>query len=40
VPTRLWFRDSPLPRNPAGKVLKRSLRNELLEATAPAGEAG
>jgi len=29
VPTKFWFRDSPLPRNPAGKVLKRSLRKEL-----------
>jgi long-chain acyl-CoA synthetase len=29
VPTRIWFRDEPLPRNPAGKVLKRQLRDEL-----------
>ncbi len=29
VPTRIWFRDRPLPRNPAGKVLKRELRAEL-----------
>ena len=31
VPARVWFRDEPLPRNPAGKVLKRELREELLE---------
>ncbi len=30
VPTRFWFRSEPLPRNPAGKVLKRQLRTELL----------
>ena len=30
VPTHIWFRDQPLPRNPAGKVLKRNLRDELL----------
>ncbi|MBV8159611.1 MAG: acyl--CoA ligase [Acidimicrobiia bacterium] len=30
VPVRFWFRDEPLPRNPAGKVLKRDLRAELL----------
>ncbi len=30
VPSRLWFRSDPLPRNPAGKVLKRQLRTELL----------
>jgi long-chain acyl-CoA synthetase len=29
VPTRIWFRDGHLPRNPAGKVLKRQLRDEL-----------
>jgi len=29
VPTRFWFRDRPLPRNPAGKVLKRELRGQL-----------
>jgi len=29
VPTRFWFRDRPLPRNPAGKVLKRELRSQL-----------
>jgi long-chain acyl-CoA synthetase len=30
VPTHIWFRDEPLPRNPAGKMLKRELRDELL----------
>ena len=30
VPTRFWFVDHPLPRNPAGKVLKRQLRADLL----------
>ncbi len=33
VPTRFWFRSEPLPRNPAGKVLKRELRTELLGIT-------
>jgi acyl-CoA synthetase (AMP-forming)/AMP-acid ligase II len=32
VPTHIWFRDEPLPRNPAGKVLKRQLREDLLGA--------
>ncbi len=36
VPSHVWFRDEPLPRNPAGKVLKRELRDDVL---APAGEA-
>jgi long-chain acyl-CoA synthetase len=30
VPTTIWFREEPLPRNPQGKVLKRELREELL----------
>jgi long-chain acyl-CoA synthetase len=30
VPTRFWFRSEPLPRNPAGKTLKRALRDEVL----------
>jgi acyl-CoA synthetase (AMP-forming)/AMP-acid ligase II len=30
VPVRIWFRSEPLPRNPAGKILKRDLRDELL----------
>jgi long-chain acyl-CoA synthetase len=30
VPTHVWFRSEPLPRNPQGKVLKRQLRDELV----------
>jgi long-chain acyl-CoA synthetase len=30
VPTHIWFRSEPLPRNPQGKVLKRQLRDELV----------
>jgi long-chain acyl-CoA synthetase len=30
VPTHIWFRSEPLPRNPQGKVLKRDLRHEVL----------
>jgi long-chain acyl-CoA synthetase len=29
VPSHIWLRDAPLPRNPAGKVLKRELREQL-----------
>ncbi len=29
VPTHIWFRSEPLPRNPQGKVLKRELREEV-----------
>ncbi len=35
VPSRFWFRAEPLPRNPAGKVLKRELRAELLGDAPP-----
>ena len=31
VPTKIFFRSIPLPRNPQGKVLKRELRQSLLE---------
>ena len=31
VPVRVWFSDEPLPRNPAGKILKRQLRDELID---------
>jgi long-chain acyl-CoA synthetase len=31
VPTHIWFRAEPLPRNPQGKVLKRELRDELVQ---------
>src|SRR5437660_7103598 len=37
VPVRVWFREEPLPRNPAGKVLKRELRDELLGADSATG---
>jgi len=30
IPTQVYFRESPLPRNPAGKVLKRDLREEVV----------
>jgi long-chain acyl-CoA synthetase len=30
VPVRIWLRDEPLPRNPAGKILKRDLKDELV----------
>ncbi len=33
VPTRIYFRDEPLPRNPQGKVLKRELRDEVVGPT-------
>ena len=32
VPTHIWFRSQPLPRNPQGKVLKRELRDDLVGA--------
>jgi len=34
VPTHIWFRSEPLPRNPQGKVLKRELRDELVPPAA------
>jgi long-chain acyl-CoA synthetase len=30
VPAHIWFSPDPLPRNPAGKVLKRDLRAEVI----------
>jgi long-chain acyl-CoA synthetase len=33
VPTHVWFRDEDLPRNPAGKILKRDLRETLVPPT-------
>ncbi|MFN2378139.1 MAG: class I adenylate-forming enzyme family protein [Candidatus Binatia bacterium] len=30
VPVKIWFFDEPLPRNPAGKILKRDLRKQLV----------
>ncbi|HEY2774344.1 MAG TPA: class I adenylate-forming enzyme family protein [Candidatus Binatia bacterium] len=32
VPVKVWFFDEPLPRNPAGKILKRDLKKQLLGA--------
>jgi long-chain acyl-CoA synthetase len=32
VPVRVWFAGEPLPRNPAGKILKRQLRDELVKS--------
>ncbi|MGH8980066.1 MAG: class I adenylate-forming enzyme family protein [Acidimicrobiales bacterium] len=40
VPTRLWFRHDLLPRNPAGKLLKRALRAEVLGDAAAVTEWG
>ncbi len=45
VPTHIWFRSEPLPRNPQGKVLKRKLRDALVgdsptDATSPAEQEG
>ena len=38
VPTHIWFRSEPLPRNPQGKVLKRELRETLTgPGSSPAG---
>ena len=34
VPTRIWFRSEPLPRNPQGKVLNRELRDEIVPPSA------
>ena len=33
VPVKIWISDDELPRNPAGKVLKRELREKLLDAS-------
>ena len=30
IPSRLWFRSEPIPRNASGKFLKRELRKELV----------
>ena len=31
VPAHFFFTDEPLPRNPAGKVLKRELRAQVID---------
>jgi long-chain acyl-CoA synthetase len=33
VPTKIFFHSTPLPRNPQGKVLKRELRDSILQET-------
>jgi long-chain acyl-CoA synthetase len=33
VPAHIWFRGEDLPRNPAGKVLKRQLRDEVVPSS-------
>jgi long-chain acyl-CoA synthetase len=38
VPTHIWFRSEPLPRNPQGKVLKRDLRDALVGVGQPGEE--
>jgi long-chain acyl-CoA synthetase len=38
VPTHIWFRSQPLPRNPQGKVLKRELRDDLVGPGQPGEE--
>jgi long-chain acyl-CoA synthetase len=30
IPTRVWFRAEPIPRNASGKFLKRELRKQLV----------
>jgi long-chain acyl-CoA synthetase len=30
IPSKVWFRDEPIPRNASGKFLKRELRKELI----------
>ena len=30
IPSKVWFRSEPIPRNANGKFLKRELRDELL----------
>ncbi|MCB0969332.1 MAG: AMP-dependent synthetase, partial [Ilumatobacter sp.] len=30
IPSQVWFRDEPLPRNANGKFVKRDLKDELL----------
>jgi long-chain acyl-CoA synthetase len=38
VPSHIWFRSDPLPRNPQGKVLKRELRDELVRGHVQSAE--
>jgi long-chain acyl-CoA synthetase len=38
VPVRIWIGDDDLPRNPAGKILKRELRESLVSAASDRSE--
>jgi long-chain acyl-CoA synthetase len=38
VPTHVWVRQEPLPRNPQGKILKRELRDDVAGAGVPGVE--
>ena len=38
VPVRIWIGDDELPRNPAGKILKRELRDSLVSAASDRSE--
>ena len=31
IPSKVWFRTEPIPRNASGKFLKREVRKEILE---------
>lgn len=33
IPSRVWFRTEPIPRNASGKFLKREVRKEILEGS-------
>ncbi len=33
IPSRIWLRDEPIPRNASGKFLKREVRKEILEGS-------
>lgn len=39
IPSTIWFRTEPLPRNASGKFLKRALRDELVGARGTAAAA-
>ena len=30
IPSKVWFRDEPIPRNASGKFLKREVRDQIL----------
>jgi long-chain acyl-CoA synthetase len=31
IPSKIWMRTEPIPRNASGKFLKREVRKEILE---------